>query len=238
MKPKKWKTIIVDDEPVALDILENYIQRLDMLQLLGRFTISTEAFQYLQTQQIDLLFLDINMPNLNGIELLSSLSKAPKVIFTTAYEKYALLGYELNIVDYLLKPIAFPRFLKAVNKIALAETLPTKDIDSEWIKEAPHIFIPVDKKMRKVHLENVLFLESIGNYVKIHSKNEILITYSSLTYMEEKLPNDQFIRIHRSYIIALSHLNSYSTTQVEVAGQSLPLSRSYKVLFLKKVGSS
>ena len=230
------KTLIVDDEPVALDILENYIQRITLLELVGRFTSPSKAFQQLQTTEIDLLFLDINMPNLNGIELLRSLSHPPKVIFTTAYEDYAMLGYELNILDYLLKPIAYPRFLKALNKVIPLEEEPAKNVPLTIPKEAPYIFIQADKKMKKVLLSSILYLESIGNYVKIHTIKELIITHSSLTYMEEKLPIYQFVRIHRSYIIALAHLKAYTATNVDIGNQTLPIGRNYKVDFLKKVG--
>ena len=231
----KIKTLIVDDEPVALDILETYINRLDVLQLEGRFTSPSKAFQYLESHVVDLLFLDINMPNLNGIELLQSLSKAPKVIFTTAYDDYALIGYELAIVDYLLKPIAYPRFLKALNKI-----IPSQENNqilgmTKMVEEPSFIFVSVDKKMKKIYLADIVYLESIGNYVKIHTTNEVLVTHSSLTYMEEKLPAEGFVRIHRSYMIALTHLSAYTATNLEINGQTLPISRNYKLQFFNRV---
>ena len=230
------QTVIVDDEPIALDILENYIQRLDVLVLAGRFTSPSKAFQLLQTEKIDLLFLDINMPNLTGIELLQALSHPPKVIFTTAYSDYALLGYELDIVDYLLKPIAYPRFLKALNKVIKLEGISHLAASSpSAIAEPSYIFIQVNKKMQKIQLADILYLESIGNYVKIHTTIAMVVAHSSLSYMEEKLPADQFIRIHRSFIIALTQLTAYTHTNVEIADQTLPLSRNYKIEFLKRI---
>ena len=229
------KTLIVDDEPVALDILENYIQRLDTLALVGRFTSPSKAFQYLQTAPVDLLFLDINMPNLNGIELLRSLTHPPKVIFTTAYDDYAMLGYELNIIDYLLKPIAYPRFLKALNKVIQLDIMPIQNVTLNTPQEAPYIFVQADKKMTKVLLSDILYIESIGNYLKIHTKEKLITTYASLTYMEEKLPKKQFVRIHRSFIIALAQLTAYTATNVDIANQTLPISRNYKLRFLELV---
>lgn len=231
----KIKTLIVDDEPVALDILETYIRRLDMLQLEGRFASPSKAFQYLESQPIDLLFLDINMPNLNGIELLQSLSQAPQVIFTTAYDKYALLGYELDIVDYLLKPIAYPRFLKALNKIIPSQEKKEVQGLTKVREEPPFIFVSVDKKMKKIYLVDIVYLESIGNYVKIHTTQEVMVTHASLTYMEEKLPAEKFVRIHRSYMIALAHLSAYTATNLEINQQTLPISRNYKMQFFDKV---
>ncbi len=230
------RTILVDDEPIALDILENYIQRLDALTLVGRFTSPSKAFQLLQTEKVDLLFLDINMPNLTGIELLQSLSRPPKVIFTTAYSEYALLGYELDIVDYLLKPIAYPRFLKALNKVIKLESISQVAASIPSAIEPSYIFIQANKKMQKVQLADIIYIESIGNYVKIHTTSTTIVVHSSLSYMEEKLPADQFIRIHRSFIVALSHLKAYTHTNVEIADQALPISRNYKAGFLKRVG--
>ncbi len=229
------KTLIVDDEPVALDILENYIQRLDTLTLVGRFTSPSKAFQFLQTSSVDLLFLDINMPNLNGIELLRSLTHPPKVIFTTAYDDYAMLGYELDIIDYLLKPIAYPRFLKALNKVIQVDIMPIQNTTLNTIQEAPYIFVQADKKMTKVLLSDILYIESIGNYLKIHTKEKLITTHASLTYMEEKLPKKQFVRIHRSFIIALAQLTAYTATNVDIANQTLPISRNYKLRFLELV---
>ncbi len=234
----KIKCLIVDDEPLALDVLQNHIANLEYLELVGRCKNAIEALKFLLKHKVDLLFLDIQMPKLTGIEFLKSIKNPPKVIFTTAYREFALEGYELNVLDYLLKPIAFERFLAAVNK-----ALP-KDIQSlpAFIGTDLHesanafIYIKSDKKMVKALLNDILYIESLKDYVRVVTKDKEVITHQTMNFLEEKLPDNQFIRIHRSFIIALHHIHAYTVTDVEVGERQIPIGRVYKVGALKRLG--
>lgn len=229
------RCIIVDDEPIALDILESYIQKIDYLQLVARCDNAIEAFNRLQKETIDLLFLDIEMPKLDGIKLIKSLSYSPKVILTTAYRDYAIEGYALDVVDYLLKPISFERFLMALTKVHRRTSIQTSILSQENDKPEPHIFLKVDKKMVKIPLCDILYIEGLSNYVKVITKSRCLITYQKLSYLEQKLPDRQFIRIHRSFIIAADKIEAYTPHAVEISGKELPISRNYKNEVLKKL---
>ncbi|MDX5436163.1 MAG: response regulator transcription factor, partial [Pontibacter sp.] len=196
----KLRCMIVDDEPLALDVLETFIQRLDNLELVCRCNNAVEAYSCLQSEHIDLLFLDIQMPKLTGIDFLKSLAHPPKVIFTTAYRDYAVEGFELNVVDYLLKPIAFERFLKAVSKVsgpepqalqqavAPAQTAPT----AQDFKDA-FIYLKADKNMVKVMLADILYIESLKDYIRVKTETKEIISYQKISFLEEKLPTDKFL---------------------------------------------
>ncbi|WP_027000900.1 LytR/AlgR family response regulator transcription factor [Eisenibacter elegans] len=236
----KLKCIIVDDEALALDILENYIERIDSLQLVARCANAVEAFNILQQQAIDLMFLDIQMPKLTGIDFLKTVSHPPKVIFTTAYRDYALESYEMNAVDYLLKPISFDRFLKAVNKVqelfqeagAALRPLPTAPAADSSYDES-FIYLKADKKMVKIFLKDILFIESLKDYIRVRTEQKEVISYQKISYMEEKLPEQKFLRIHRSFIVAVDKIESFSAAFVEVGGKEVPIGRNYKNEVLK-----
>ncbi|MCI4670016.1 MAG: LytTR family DNA-binding domain-containing protein [Bacteroidia bacterium] len=234
------RCLIVDDEPLALDVLEAYIERLDDLELVARLDNAVEAFNFLQKEEVDLLFLDIQMPKLTGIDLLKNISDPPQVIFTTAYRDYALQGYELNVVDYLLKPISFDRFLKAVNKVIQNQG---KSDDTEPEPSGPkqeplnyqdaYIYLKSDKKMVKVPLAEILYIESLKDYIRVFTAEKNVTAYQRISYMEEKLPSDKFARIHRSFIINLDQIDAYNTSIVEVAGKEIPIGRNYRQEVLK-----
>jgi len=230
--------MIVDDEPLALDVLETFIDRLENLELVCRCSNAVEAYNCLQTQKIDLLFLDIQMPKLTGIDFLRSLPQPPKVIFTTAYRDYALEGYELNAVDYLLKPIAFDRFLKAVAKIMPQEqpesaavatpmATPATSTSEAAYKEA-FIYLKADKKMVKVMLADILYIESLKDYIRVKTADREIISYQKISFLEEKLPTDKFLRIHRSFIVALDKIQAFSATAVDIGKAEIPIGRFYK----------
>jgi DNA-binding LytR/AlgR family response regulator len=233
------RCLIVDDEPLALDVLEAYIDKIDDLELVGRLDNAIEAFNRLNREAVDLLFLDIQMPKLTGIELLRNIAHPPKVVFTTAYRDYALQGYELDVMDYLLKPISFERFLRAVNKVyqhgstVLSASHPAADALTDSWREPPSydeafIYLKADKKMIKVLLSEVLYLESLKDYVRVHTRNKTVTAYQRISYMEEKLPEDRFMRIHRSYIVALGKIDAYCTPWVEIDGKEIPIGRNYR----------
>ncbi len=230
------KCLIVDDEPLALDVLEAYIDRLDDLELVGRLDNAVEAFNVLQKEEVELLFLDIQMPKLTGIDLLKNISDPPQVIFTTAYRDYALQGYELDVVDYLLKPISFDRFLRAVNKViqqssrdSSPASATTEDLDSG---EA-HIYLKSDKKMVKIPLADILYIESLKDYIRVFTPEKNVTAYQRISFMEEKLPSHKFIRVHRSFIVNLDKVDAYSTPSVEVGGKEIPIGRNYRQDVLK-----
>ena len=197
----KLSCIIIDDEPLARKGLREYIQDVDFLQLVGEFDSPLKATEVLSNQQIDLMFLDIHMPKITGIEFLKSLQHPPQVIFTTAYPQYAVDGFDLNVLDYLVKPISFDRFLKAAMKAK--ETSGKKQGTAASTTQAEdYVFIKADNKLVKIFYHDILYVEALQNYVTIHTVNKKYITYLTFKSMEESLPADQFIRVHKSYMVS------------------------------------
>ncbi|MCB0840494.1 MAG: response regulator transcription factor [Bacteroidetes bacterium] len=239
----KIRCVIVDDEPLALDVLEAYIDKIEDLELLARVDNAIEAFNLLNREKVDLLFLDIQMPKLTGIDLLKNISHPPNVIFTTAYRDYALEGYELNVVDYLLKPISFDRFLRAINKVYQINT-PVPVIPQ--IKPQPSepaapatgysdafIYLKADKKMVKILLKEILYIESLKDYIRVKTISKSVTAYQRISYMEEKLPEDKFLRVHRSYIVSIDKVDAYSNPAVEIGDFEIPIGRNYRSAVLK-----
>jgi DNA-binding LytR/AlgR family response regulator len=221
------RCIIVDDEPLAIEILESYVAKVEQLQLVSTFRNAVSAFTFLQQHSVDLIFLDIQMPKLSGIDFLKTLKNAPKVIFTTAFRDYALQGFELEIVDYLLKPIPFDRFLKAVAKV-LHQPAPSITTSKPDVVPDNYVYFKVDKKMIKTKMADVLYIESIKDYVKVKTPEREIVTQQKISYLEESLPREQFLRIHRSFIVNLEKIDAYSATDVEIGKHSIPIGRNYK----------
>jgi DNA-binding LytR/AlgR family response regulator len=222
--------LLVDDEPTALDMLEHFIGRVYFLNLVKKCQNAIEAMQVLEENQIDLLFLDINMPDVNGIQFLKSIVTKPAVIFTTGYKEYALEGYENDAIDFLLKPFDFERFLKAVNK---ANYLISKTIRQPAIrqKQQQYIFVKADYKLVKINVDDILFVEGLKDYIKIYTKQKLILTLMSMTSIEEKLPSDEFFRLHRSYIISLGKIDSVSRHRVIIGEKFIPISVPYRERF-------
>lgn len=234
------KCLIVDDEPLALDILETYIQRIDSLELVARCNNAIEAFNLIQQKEIDLLFLDIQMPKLTGIDFLKNINNPPKVVFTTAYRDYALEGYELDAVDYLLKPISFERFLRAVNKVSQMSnntqqpaTMPMATESTSSGYDQAFIYLKADKKMIKFLLKDILYIESLKDYVRVKTGYKEVVAYQKISYLEEKLPENKFLRVHRSFIVAIDKVEAFSATTIEINGKEIPIGRNYKNVVLK-----
>jgi DNA-binding LytR/AlgR family response regulator len=228
---RKIKCLVIDDEPPALEILKKHIARISALELTGTAINAVDALTMLQEKSIDLLLLDIQMPQILGTDFIRALKKPPKVIFTTAYRKFAVEGFELDAVDYLLKPISFERFLKAVNKVMdfqLKEGEPPSPLPSVSKNVDAFINFKVDRKVLKILLDDILYIESLKDYVKVFTKTKTVITKQSISALEEKLPRDSFTRIHRSYIVALNKIASYTTELIEIADKELPVSRLYR----------
>ena len=230
------RCIVVDDEPMARDVIKRYIQQMPKLKLLGEFGNAIDATIFLQEQAVDMIFLDIKMPQLSGTEFVRSLRTMPKVIFTTAHKEYAHEGFELDVIDYLLKPIRFDRFLRAVNK-----AFPQKQqegelepmLSTEANAAASFIYVRVDRKMIKVLLDEILYIESDKDYVKVYTDKGYLITRQTIASVEAMLSQSKFIRVHRSYIISLSKLKSFTAETVEVGSKELPIGKLYRNVFLK-----
>lgn len=235
----KLKTLIVDDEPLALDVLETFIERIDSLELVGRCENGIQAFNYLKKGDIDLLFLDIEMPTLDGMELLKSLQNPPKVIITTAYRDYAVESFELSVVDYLLKPIPFQRFVKAVNKAVPKENEanpPLLAVSQANSNERPEaMFIKVDKRIVKISFVDILFIESLKDYIRIHTQAGTFVTYQTMNGIGDILPTEQFARIHKSFIVSIAKVTSIEAGDLIVCGKSLPVGRSFRDGILEKI---
>ena len=215
------KTIIVDDELPAIHILSQFIQKIPFLELQLATTDAFKALDELNKQSTDLLLSDIEMPDLTGIELINSLKTKPLIIFTTAYEEFALKGYELDIVDYLMKPIRFERFLKAVNKAQYLHNLENKNTT-----ENTFLYLKVNYKTVKVAFDDILYIEGLKDYVKVYTKQKMYLTRLNLKGIASKLPTSHFIRIHRSYIVAFSKITSVQKNQIFIGKQTLPLGNS------------
>lgn len=223
--------LIVDDEPLAIEIIETYLDKFPSVSIQGKCTNAIQAMEILRNKNIDLMFLDIQIPQIKGTDFLKSLVNPPKVIFTTAYRDFALDGFELNAIDYLLKPISFERFLKAMDK-AFAFINPSDKITNKLnteIEEENSLFLKVDRKMVKVSFIEILFIESLKDYVVFHLKDKKLITKNTISYYEKLLSKKQFIRIHRSFIISLNKVISFTSTEVELINNKiLPVGRNYR----------
>ncbi len=234
MNGKKITCLLVDDEPPALEVLKKYIHSFQNLELAGTCADAIEALNFLQQHPVDLMFLDIQMPQLLGTDLIRAIKKPPKVIFTTAFRKFAIEGFELDAVDYLLKPISFERFLKAVNKVmnTTMEHVPENDhlIAEQHNRQTDHfINLRADRKNLKVALADILYIESLKDYIKVVTTEKTIITKQSISSIEEILPRDQFIRIHRSFIISISKIVSFTQEVIEIGKQELPISRMYRL---------
>ena len=231
------RCLIVDDEPLASDVIENYINKIESLNIVAKCNSALQAINVLKEHQIDLIFLDIKMPNLSGLELVKTIDNIPQFIFTTAYSEHAIEGFELNATDYLVKPIRFNRFIKAVNKAQEKHELKLKKPIEKIQDSKDYIFIKSEYENIKVNLEDIEYIEGLKDYVKIHIKDskKSLLTLSSFKNKLEKLsPN--FIRIHRSYIVNIDFIKTLQKTKVFIGEVRLPIGESYKESVLKHLG--
>ena len=227
----KLNCLIIDDEPIARKGMEEYVREVDFLNLMAQCENPVQASPYLD-RGVDLIFLDIHMPKISGIEFLKTLKNPPMVIFTTAYSEHALEGYTLDVIDYLLKPISFERFLKAANKARDFYALqhpPQTEIAPEYF------FIKCNSKFEKVYYREVLYIEGLQNYVVVHTKQRKLITYMTLGGLEAQLPDRQFIRVHKSYVVSVSQISAMEGNEVIVNGIKIPISRNLKEKVVKRI---
>lgn len=232
------RCLIVDDEPMARDVVRRYIEKVPTLQLAGECGNAIDAMVFLHNESIDLIFLDIKMPHLNGTDFVKSLRNIPKVIFTTAYKEYALDGFELDVVDYLLKPIRFDRFLRAVSKAfpQKKEELSgngTPVIAKDKKISSGFIYLKSDRKMIKVMLDDILYIESARDYLKVYTQNNAIVTRQTISSIEAMLSENEFIRIHRSYIVSIKKIDSFTHETVEIGDMELPIGKFYLNSFLR-----
>ena len=219
------RCIIVEDEELAQDVLRSHIRRVDRLELTGIYRNAPEALEALQTQEVDVMFLDIRLPGMSGLHFLRTLKDPPLVILTTAYAEYALESYEFNVIDYLLKPISFERFAKAVNKIPDDRLVSRKEKDRS---AGDHIFIRSNSKFFKVNFSEIIYVEGMKDYLKVHTPDYTLVTHQTMNELEKLLPARQFIRVHKSYIVAISHIKAIFGNTVELGKITVPIGISYK----------
>jgi DNA-binding LytR/AlgR family response regulator len=224
---KHLKCLVVDDEPLAIDVIENYLHRFDHVET-RRCENAVEAFRLLQNEPFDLIFLDIEMPLLSGIDFLGTLKNPPPVIVTTAYRDYAVEGFEFEVLDYLVKPISFPRFMKAFERANKLISGGGKLKDQDVSDENEHLFLKVDRKFIKITISDILYIESLKDYIRVTTKMSSFISYQSLTAITEKLPPGKFLRIHRSYTIAVDKVNTLEGNCIEIAGKLIPVSREHR----------
>jgi len=235
---KTYKCLVVDDEPMARDVLRRYIEKIPSLQMAGECNNAIDALVFLQNNKVDLVLLDIQMPELLGTDFVKSLNNPPKIIFTTAFKEYALEGYELDIIDYLLKPVRFERFLKAVNKAfpKKDDAEPNNGTGNERKSGADFIYLRVERKLVKIILSDILYIESARDYVKVFTKDKCLTTRQTISSIEAMLSGNEFIRIHRSYIVAINKIKSLTNELVEIGDTEIPIGKLYKNSFLKLQG--
>jgi DNA-binding LytR/AlgR family response regulator len=226
---QQYNCIIIEDEPLAAEVLEDYIGQIPFLKLKGICPDAIFAMEILQKEKVDLIFLDIHLPKLKGLEFIRTLKHPPHIIIVSAYHEYALQGYEYNVIDYLLKPVEFSRFLMAVNKLRQA-ALETPVQVASYAGERPYLFFNVSKKKVKIYLDDILYIESLKEYIRIFTKTKSILTKFQLGQIEELLAKNNFLRVHRSFIVAKEKVESFSATDVEISGKQIPVGRSYKEL--------
>ncbi|HSI69782.1 MAG TPA: LytTR family DNA-binding domain-containing protein [Gillisia sp.] len=225
----KITCIIVDDEPTAREVVAAHLKRINHMEVLGSCESAGEAFGLINAHQVDLIFLDINMPEISGLSFARSINPEIKVIFTTAYREYAVDGFDLQAVDYLLKPISFERLLRAVNAYSnIHFNKGELQFSRENEEQQDFMFVRADRKMIRINFEDIFYIESLSDYLKIHTRTGSIMIRETMSNIEKELPVPKFIRIHRSFIVSLAALNTYTNEHLEVAGKTLPISRSYK----------
>lgn len=233
---KKYNCLIIDDEPPAREVLRRYIAQIPLLHLVGECSNALHALTALKQQQTDLLFLDIQMPQITGIDMIGTLIHPPKIILTTAFEQYAVQAFELAVVDYLVKPIRFDRFLKSVMKALPVLEQPQVNqpvLYATQPADSPFLYFRADRKMVKVFLNDIFYVESLKDYVKIHTTKGAVITKYAMSALEAMLPSTSFLRVHRSFVVALEKIDSFTSDDIEIQGQLIPIGKLYRQEVIK-----
>lgn len=220
------KCVIIDDEPLAIQVIENHLKYFDHTDIIGTFVNPLQAYNILEHERVDIIFLDINMPQITGFNFIENLNIKPLIVITTAYREYAVKSFELNVLDYLVKPIPFNRFLKTMNKVYQQLYINNTSNDVSMLQE-PHIFLKVNKKLIKINLNDILFIESLKDYIKVVTKLGDYVVHKSLTAITEELPQSNFIRVHRSFTISLNKINALEGNTIEISNKKIPIGRNY-----------
>ncbi|AMC11640.1 two-component system response regulator [Lutibacter profundi] len=231
----KIKCIIIDDEPLAIKVIQNHLSDFPDIELVATFNTAIAALPTIEIDEIDVIFLDINMPKMSGLDFLRSLPKKPHVVITTAYREYAIESFDLDVLDYLVKPIPFGRFVKAIAKINNRVGIGKDKKNEVSFKEEPFIFLKVDKKLMKIKLNDILFIESLKDYIKVFTKVGDYLVHKSMNSILEELPSEIFLRIHRSFTIAINKITSVEGNSVEIANRRIPIGRNYLQLAKQKI---
>jgi two-component system, LytTR family, response regulator len=226
----QYKCIIVDDEPLAIEVIKTHVDKMGIFKIVAECGNAIEAYQYLVSEKIDLMFLDIQMPGLKGTDFLKNLVNPPKVILTTAYRDYAYEGYELNVVDYLLKPIPYERFIRAVDKFISIESRKSGDSVKDNF-----IYLKINKKVHKIMTDEIIYVESIKDYVSIHTLSGDLVAKHTISAIELLLPENEFVRIHRSFIVSISKINRFNAHDIEIGLKELPIGPNYQTKVFEKL---
>jgi DNA-binding LytR/AlgR family response regulator len=229
----KYKCLIVDDEPPARDILHRYVRDTPMLELCGEYSNALQALHALNDHPVDLLFLDIQMPKISGIELIKTLKTPPRIILTTAFEQYAIQAFELDVIDYLLKPIRFDRFLKAVTKALSSQTTPVPATPQKTTSDIPFLYVRENRKMVKIMLDDIVYIESLRDYIRVFTITGPVITKYSMAAMEAMLPNRAFLRVHRSFIVAMKRISAFSPETLHLGPHQVPVGKIYRQLVIR-----
>ncbi|MBL7858581.1 MAG: response regulator transcription factor [Cyclobacteriaceae bacterium] len=231
----KSSYLIVDDEPLARKLIASHASKIEGLEIAGECTNALEASNFIRKKRVDLIFLDIQMPELSGIDFLKTLTNPPSIIITTAHRDFALDAFDLDVIDYLLKPVSFERLLKATNKF-FDRQITGHNMAELSITPDHFIYLKVDRKTHKLSLEEILYIESLDDYVKVYFKDRSIITRENISSLEKRLPENQFVRIHRSFIVSISHVKIVSADGIGIAGKELPFGRVYKQKALMHFG--
>lgn len=233
----KINCIIVDDEHMARSVLQTHLQQINDVNIVATCKNAVEAFNAINDNKVDLIFLDINMPNISGLSFAKSINKNIQIIFTTAYRDYAVEGFDLQAVDYLLKPISLPRLIQAVDKFKatfnVREVQKTTKLSNK--EKSDFIFIKVERKMLKINLDDIFYIESYSDYLKVHLQNKTILTRETISNIDEKLPQNKFMRVHRSYIISIPKIEAFTSEFIEVNKKAIPISRTYKKQVLQRL---
>ena len=232
----RLRCLLIDDEPPALKVLTNYISNINGLEIVGQCKNAIEALNILHEKTVDVIFLDIKMPKILGTEFLKSLSHPPKVIFVTAYRDYAVEGYELDAVDYLVKPVSFERFIKAISKVNRLMGRESLTASTDKQISEPFVYLKVDRDMKKVFLNEILYIESWKDYVKLFLSNgKTLLVKQSISSMETLLSDHKFLRVHRSYMVSLNKISGYNGVSVQLESTDIPIGRLYKQMVMDRL---
>ena len=233
---EKISCIIIDDEPTAREIIATHLAKMESVKVVGSCAGAVEAFNLINAQKVDLIFLDINMPEISGLSFARSINKDIRIIFTTAYREYAIDGFDLQAVDYLLKPISFERLYRAVNSFyAIYFNKEEQQLPEKNALQNDFMFVRADRKMIRINFAEICYIESLSDYLKIHTRTNEIVIRESISNLETQLPISDFLRVHRSFIISLAALDSYTSEYAEINGRAIPISRSYKAAVLEKL---